>query len=158
MAAMDGTITLRKSLRQGIESYHMSVVAKSTLTLAGADTDMNVTSTASYIYKIGTVDSVAGQAPVELTTKVEKMDMDGALATFLGNDKDKLLITTVTTGKIDSRNRMTIDVNAKVDAKSKAGFTPLDIALGKDSFGLRFRTTAPSRCCEAWVALRERTE
>jgi len=51
-----------------------------------------------------------------------------------------------------------LEHGAKVDAKSKAGFTPLDIALGKDSFGLRFRTTAPSRCCEAWVALRERTE
>ena len=42
-----------------------------------------------------------------------------------------------------------VEHGAKLDAKSKAGFTPLDIALGKDSFGpCRFRTTARSRCCE----------
>jgi hypothetical protein len=29
-----------------------------------------------------------------------------------------------------------VEHGAKLDAKSKAGFTPLDIALGKDSFGL----------------------
>jgi ankyrin repeat protein len=29
-----------------------------------------------------------------------------------------------------------VDQGAKLDAKSKTGFTPLDIAMGKDSFGL----------------------
>ena len=29
-----------------------------------------------------------------------------------------------------------VDHGAKLDAKSKTGFTPLDIAMGKDSFGL----------------------
>ena len=49
-----------------------------------------------------------------------------------------------------------VEHGAKLDAKSKAGFTPLDIAWVRTASACRFLTTAPWRCCEAWAAQKER--
>lgn len=118
LAAPDG-ITLRKLLHEGTESYHIQADMKQTITLpTGGDQDMGVTSTSMCSYKIGTVDAAAGQAPVELTTKIEKFDLDGPLADALNAKKDELLVGSTSTGKIDSLNRYTPDPDKKIDPKS----------------------------------------
>jgi len=129
MAAQDG-ITLRKTLRQGIESYHMESSLKQTVSLPGGagDQEMGMTSVTAYTYKIGTVDATAGTAPVELSAKVEKFDVDGPLAEAMNSNKDKVLVTTKTNGKLDSRNRFTPDTGKKVD--------PMAVMLGSASSSL----------------------
>jgi hypothetical protein len=77
---------------------------------------MTVVSASSF--KIGAVDAAAGQAPVDVTTKVEKFDVDGPMAEALNGQKDKLLITTTQSGKLDSRNRYTADPNKKLDPRA----------------------------------------
>ena len=37
-----------------------------------------------------------------------------------------------------------VEHGAKLDAKTKQGFTPLDVAMGKTASLCRFRMTAPS--------------
>jgi len=82
----------------------------------------------AYTYKIGAVDAAAGQAQTDLTTKVEKVDIDGPLADALNTQKDKLLITTTISGKLDSRNRFVADPNKKID--------PRAVILGNSSAGI----------------------
>jgi len=117
MAARDG-ITLRRALKEGTESYHMESNVKQTVSIAGMDQEMGMTSVASYSYKVGTVDSTAGSATVELTTKIEKFDADGPMGDALAGQKDKILVSTKVNGKIDSRNRFTPDLAKVVDPKS----------------------------------------
>ncbi len=118
LGAKDG-ITLRKTLQKGVESYHIQSTMKQTITLPGGnEQEMGFTSTTAYSYSIGDVDATAGTAPVELTTKVEKFDMEGPMADMMAGEKDKTLITTKVSGKLDSRNRFTKDPNKKVDPRA----------------------------------------
>jgi len=117
MAARDG-ITLRKALTTGTEKYHMLTTSKQTISIAGADQDMAMTSVASYSFKIGAVDAAGGSAQADLTTKVEKVDFDGPLAEAMSGQKDKLLISTTVSGKLDSRNRFNTDTAKKIDPRS----------------------------------------
>ena len=127
MAAKDGTITLRKTLKQGVESYHMESSGKQVVTVpGGGDQEIGSTSASTYSYKIGAVDATGGSAPVEVTTKVTKFDMDGPMAEMMAAQKDKLLISTTTTGKLDARNRFTADTKNKIN--------PLTVMAGNSSY------------------------
>jgi hypothetical protein len=68
--------------------------------------------------KVGAVDAAGGQAPVDVTTKVEKFDVEGPLADAMAGQKDKLLISTTVSGKVDSRNRFTSDPTKKIDPRA----------------------------------------
>jgi len=131
MAAKDGSIVLRKSLRQGIESYHLETTQKQTISIPGAgDQDMNITSVSAYSYKIGTVDATAGLAPIDVTTKVEKFDADGPMADLMAGQKDKILVTTTSSGKLDARNRFTADPTKKLDPRAVLNGTATSSIFG----------------------------
>jgi hypothetical protein len=118
MAAQDG-ITLRKTLVQGTESYHMESTSKLTLTVPSlGEQELGSKSVTSFVYKIGTVDAAAGQAPVEITTKIEKIDFDGDLAASLAGQKEQLLVATTITGKLDSRSNFIGDPKQKIDPRT----------------------------------------
>lgn len=118
MAAQDG-ITLRKTLTTGTETYHMESTVKQTISLPGGnDQDMGIKSASTYTYKIGSVDATAGQAPVEVTTKIDKMDFDGPMADMINGQKEKLQAPITITGKIDARNHFTGDPKQKIDPRT----------------------------------------
>jgi len=118
MAATDG-INLRKTLQKGTESYHVHSQSQQTITIpGGGDQEMGTTTMTSYSYDIGAVDAAAGQAPVDLTAKIEKFDMDGPMAEAMAGQKDKLLVTVKVSGKLDSRNRFTTDPTKKIDPRA----------------------------------------
>ena len=117
-ATKDG-VTLRKTITAGMESYHLEAVGKTTMTIPGSgDQEMGITSLTSYKYKIGAVDATSGTAPVELTSKVEKFDVDGPMAAIMEGQKDKILITTTSNGKLDDHNRFTADPSKKADPRA----------------------------------------
>lgn len=117
LAAAQG-ITLRKTIKQGVESYHVQAKAKATIAMpGGGDQDLGTTAEESLSYKFG-VAGTDGSAPVEVTTKIEKFDMEGPLADLLGDQKDKLLGSNTTSGKLDPLNRFTADKSDKIDPRS----------------------------------------
>ena len=117
-AAKDG-VTLRKTITAGTESYHLQSVGKTTLTIPGSgDQEMGMNTLTSLKYKIGALDATSGSAPTELTTKVEKFDVDGPMAEIMEGQKDKILVSTTATGKVDNHNRFTADPSKKVDPRA----------------------------------------
>ena len=117
-AAKDG-VTLRKTLKAGTESYRMESTGKTTLSIPGSgEQDMGMTTLTTYKYKIGEVDAASGQAPVEITQKVEKFDVDGPMAEIMAGQKEKILVTTTTNGKLDQRNRYIADPSKKLDPRA----------------------------------------
>ena len=65
-----------------------------------------------------------------------KLCMDQGLDLNQTNDKGETALHGAANRGSDLLVKFLVEHGAKLDAKSKAGFTPLDIAMGKDSFGL----------------------
>jgi uncharacterized protein len=64
-----------------------------------------------------------------------KLCMDQGLDLSQTNNKNETALHGAANRGSDLLVKFLVEHGAKLDAKSKAGFTPLDIALGKDSFG-----------------------
>ncbi len=62
--------------------------------------------------------------------------MDQGLDLSLTNKRGETALHGAANRGSDLLTKFLVEHGAKLDAKSKAGFTPLDIAMGKDSFGL----------------------
>jgi hypothetical protein len=125
-------ITLRKALHPGIENYHVQATVIQTIMAQQAA----ISSATAYTYNIGAVEST-GRAPVKMTAKVERFDMDPRLSAGVTSEspggtvgvlsllqsggmaavQDNLLVTPAF-GTIDSRNRFTVDPNEKVGVKA----------------------------------------
>jgi ankyrin repeat protein len=65
-----------------------------------------------------------------------KLCLDQGLSLSQANGKGETALHGAANRGSDLLVKFLVEQGAKLDAKSKAGFTPLDIALGKDSFGL----------------------
>jgi uncharacterized protein len=65
-----------------------------------------------------------------------KLCMDQGLDLSVTNGKGETALHGAANRGSDLLVKFLVEHGAKLDVKSKAGFTPLDIALGKDSFGL----------------------
>ncbi len=65
-----------------------------------------------------------------------KLCMDQGLDINQANAKGETVLHGAANRGSDVLVKFLVEHGAKMDAKSKAGFTPLDIAMGKDSFGL----------------------
>ena len=117
-AGKDG-VTLRKTLAVGTESYHLQAVGKTTMTIPGSgDQEMGMTTLTSLKYKIGAADATSGLAPTELTSKVEKFDVDGPMAEIMEGQKEKILVSTTSTGTLDKQNRFIADPTKKADPRA----------------------------------------
>lgn len=127
-------ITLRRAQHPTIENYHVQATVGQMI-VSGEQAE--ISSTTAYTYNIGAVDESTGQAPVKITSKVERFDMDRRLSASVSTSslfgtvgilsniqtggmasiKDNLLVTPAF-GTIDSRNRFTVDPNEKVEVKA----------------------------------------
>src|ERR1700733_11433235 len=65
-----------------------------------------------------------------------KLCMDQGLDLSQANNKGETVLRGAANRGSDLLVKFLVEHGAKLDAKSKAGFTPLDIARGKDGFGL----------------------
>jgi ankyrin repeat protein len=65
-----------------------------------------------------------------------KLCMDQGLDLNQTNSKNETVLHGAANRGSDLLVKFLVERGAKLDVKSKAGFTPLDIAMGKDSFGL----------------------
>ena len=65
-----------------------------------------------------------------------KLCMDQGLDINQANSKGETALHGAANRGSDVLVKFLVEHGAKLDAKSKPGFTPLDIAMGKDSFGL----------------------
>jgi uncharacterized protein len=65
-----------------------------------------------------------------------KLCMDQGLDLAQANNKSETVLHGAANRGSDVLVKFLVEHGAKLDAKSKAGFTPLDIAMGKDSFAL----------------------
>ncbi len=118
LGAKDG-ITLKRTLKAGTETYKFETTGKTTLSMpGGGDQDMGMTTLSTYKYKISDPDATSGLSPVEVTYKVDKFDVDGPLAEIMAGQKDKILVTTTSNGKLDTKNRYAADPTKKVDPRS----------------------------------------
>ncbi len=131
MASRDG-LTLLRALKPGLENYHVETISKQTIKMPGAkdDQELTVNSVAAYGYKLDAPDSTGTEAPVELTTKVEKMDVVGPMADIMGANKDQLLKASTVNGKLDIRNRFTLDPKAKIDVHALLNGTLANTVVG----------------------------
>ncbi|MDR3691305.1 MAG: hypothetical protein P4L46_18135 [Fimbriimonas sp.] len=118
-ARLDGVL-LRKTLKSGIETYHLVSVVKQTITMPdnGGDQALDISRTATYTFKIGAVDQAGGIAPVELTTKTDQIDFKGALAELLKSQSDNDSDSKTMKGNIDELNRFVSADASKVDPMS----------------------------------------
>jgi ankyrin repeat protein len=64
-----------------------------------------------------------------------KLCMDQGLDLNQANNKGETALHGAASRGSDVLVKFLVEQGAKLDVKSKAGFTPLDIAMGKDSFG-----------------------
>lgn len=126
-------VTLRTALHPSIEEYHVQATVSQTI----AGRQASIVSTTAYTYNIGPVDESTGQAPVRITARIERFDMDSRLSSAVTSSltegtvgllsstqiggmeiiKDNLLVTPAS-GTIDSRNRFTVNPNEMVGVRA----------------------------------------
>jgi len=131
-AASQDPLLIRRELKAGTtEKYVVENVVKQNIEIPSmGEQDMIITTAGSIVVKMGEVNSEKGTAAVETTTKIEKMSMDGSLASMVGGANDpKLPDPKVEKGTLDSRNRLVIAVDPK--AKTPGGM----IGMGMPGMG-----------------------
>lgn len=120
--ASQDPLLIRRELKAGAtEKYVVESVVKQNIEIPSmGEQDMIITTAGSIILKTGEVNSEKGTAAVETTTKIEKMSMDGSLASMMGGaNEQKLPDPKVEKGTLDSRNRLVLAVDPK--AKTPGG-------------------------------------
>jgi hypothetical protein len=108
-------VTLKRTFTEGsTDVYKVDTKTTQTMntpTMGEVDTDVN--SSVTYSVKFDKVDPATGTANVTTTTKFDKLEITGSMAQMMPNVKAPAPI--VTTGQIDSQNRLKLDKPAKVD-------------------------------------------
>ncbi len=122
MAAQDGTV-LKRTFKEGsTDVYKQTTVTKMVMTMPqGGDMGMNTNVDATYTIKYKKVDPTANAATVETITKVDKLDMTGALADMMksmGQGKTPTPKPITLNGQILANNTFKAD---KADKPAKAG-------------------------------------
>lgn len=115
VAAHQGILIRRKLEENTTDKYKIETKLKQTISMPNGmgDQDMDINSVSSYAVKVGKVDAATGVADVEVTTKVEKMDMTGPMAAMADNEDIKKPFTLK--GKMDVRNRITMEAAKSSD-------------------------------------------
>lgn len=102
----DGTLIRRKLEANTQDSYQIETKMHQTVNspMTG-EQEVSVNNVSTYLLKYGVLDDKGESAKVTGTITVDKLDADGPMAGALGKKPEPVNIT----GKIDTRNRLTLD-------------------------------------------------
>ncbi|HWD41156.1 MAG TPA: hypothetical protein VG944_20070 [Fimbriimonas sp.] len=134
LAAQDPQVIQRTLSENATETYRVVTTTNETGQIAGlGPVAMNITSNTTYVFKTGKVDASKGNADIDATVTVDKIDGGGGL---MDGQLEKLKTAPITVkGKIDKRGHLDLTESATGNAMSRAlsggagGFQTLFIEL-----------------------------
>lgn len=104
----DGVLLRRALKADTTDTYTIESKVQQTVNSPLGDTPMNINMTTTYAVKTLKVDDASQTADAEITTTVEKIDVDGPAAAMMGNKPAPIMQK----GKLDVRGRFTPEKSA----------------------------------------------